>query len=255
MGQAIGISIKEIRPWAEWPSDEELVTEALAGSREAFDDLVSRHRRAVVRTAGFTVGSNQAEDVAQDAILLAYRALATLRDRTKFQRWLLTITRFKALRVNQRESELRLWTVPLDEKLLNTVSDLACAPRDRQPGDSLLRSAIKKLPPACAEVIRLHFLHGLPHQKISELLGANLSTVKWRCARGKKLIKALVRPGSDALARLGSTCAASRCVGCDERPGCGTARPGSSPRGHLRHERRATQRLLPSPSERGRSSD
>jgi DNA-directed RNA polymerase specialized sigma24 family protein len=50
------------------------------------------------------VGSNQAEDVVQDALLLAHSALASLKDRTKFSRWLMAITRWRALRALRQES-------------------------------------------------------------------------------------------------------------------------------------------------------
>jgi protein SCO1/2 len=55
-------------------------------------------------------------------------------------------------------------------------------------------------------VIRLHFLHGLPHRKIADLIGVSLPTVKWRCARGKELIRDLLRPGSVPIARLEKNC-------------------------------------------------
>jgi hypothetical protein len=38
-------------------------------------------------------------------------------------------------------------------------------------------------------VIRYHFLHDLPHQKIAEFLDVPLSTVKWRCFRGKEILR------------------------------------------------------------------
>ena len=191
-------------------SDEVLVESALGGDRDAFDTLVGRHRGAALRTAAFIVGADRGQDVVQDALLLAFRALPTLRDRTKFQRWLLTITRFKALRVSRIDSNRRAGTIPLDDALLKTLSDLACDPREERPGDGLLRGAIEEIPPAYAAVIRLHFLHGLPHRKISDLLGVSLPTVKWRCARGKELIRDIIRPGTSPIARLETGCKGCR---------------------------------------------
>jgi RNA polymerase sigma-70 factor (ECF subfamily) len=196
------------------PSDEVLVSAALDGERDAFDRLVSRHRREALRTAAFIVGPDEAEDVVQDASLLAFRALPTLKDRTKFLRWLLIITRFRALRVSRAVRNRRAKTLPLDEALLETLSDLACAPREAMRGDGLLRGAIEELPANCAEVIRLHFLHELPHQKIAELLGVTLSTVKWRCSRGKELIRDNIQPKSSALRRLEAGCMRCRSVAC-----------------------------------------
>lgn len=191
-------------------SDEVLVESAIGGNADAFDTLVGRHRGAALRTAAFIVGPDRGQDVVQDALLLAFRALPTLRDRTKFQRWLLTITRFKALRVSRIDSNRRAGTVPLDDALLKTLSDLACDPREERPGDGLLRGAIEEIAPDYAAVIRLHFLHGLPHRKIAALLGVSLPTIKWRCARGKELIRDILRPGSTPIARLETGCKGCR---------------------------------------------
>ena len=209
MGTSTSILSAAVADRIDDPPDEVLVGAVLGGDGAAFDDLVSRHRRAALRTAVFVVGPDRAEDVVQDALLLAFRSLATLRDRTKFLRWLLTITRFRALRLGRIERDRRAGTVPLDENLLETLSDLACAPREQRQGDDLLRGAIEEIPPDYAEVIRLHFLHGLPHQRIADLIGVKLSTVKWRCSRGKELIHDVLRPGNSAPTRL-----ETGCIGC-----------------------------------------
>ncbi len=193
--------------------DEELVAAAIAGDDTAFDDLVGRHRHTAVRVAAGIVGPNRAEDVVQDALLLAYRALGSIQDRSKFSRWLATITRFRALRFGRSERRHVSAHVPLDETLLETLSDLACAPRDSEPGDDLLVAALDRIPPDYAEVIRLHFLHGLPHQKISEFLDVPLSTVKWRCFRGKELLRCVMTE-----APAGALTRCDRAAACLEHP-------------------------------------
>ena len=57
------------------PPDEVLVVAAILGDLDAFDELAARYRAAVVRTAQAIVGREDAEDVAQDALLLAFKAL------------------------------------------------------------------------------------------------------------------------------------------------------------------------------------
>jgi len=177
------------RRGAETRPDEILVAAAIDGDHLAFDDLVSRHRRTAVRAAAAIVGSNQAEDVVQDALLLAHRELASLQDRAKFSRWLLAITRWRALRVARLESRHVVGRVTLDESYLETLSNLASDPRKHDAGDELLLAALESIPPEYAEVIRYHFLHDLPHQKIADFLDIPLSTVKWRCFRGKEILR------------------------------------------------------------------
>src|SRR5436305_1367675 len=84
--------------------DELLVIEAIFGDFDAFDELALRYRAAVVRTAQAVVGRDDAEDVAQDALLLAFKALPSIEDPTKFAAWLSAITRHRALRFNKQES-------------------------------------------------------------------------------------------------------------------------------------------------------
>ncbi len=182
------------RPGAKSRLDERLVAAAIEGDDVAFEDLVSRHRRTAVRVAGEIVGANLAEDVAQDALLIAHGALASLKDRTKFSRWLLAITRWRALRVGRQERQHFFGRVTLDESLLETLSDLASAPRQSDAGDELLLAALESIPPEYGEVIRYHFLHGLPHQKIADFLDVPLSTVKWRCSRGKEILRCTLSP-------------------------------------------------------------
>jgi len=175
-----------VRPGVETRSDEILVAAAIEEDPSAFEDLVARHRPAALRVASGIVGSALAEDVVQDALLLAHRALASLQDRAKFSRWLLAITRWRALRVGRLESRHSVGRVTLDGTDLETFSHLASDPRQTDAGDGLLLAAI---PPEYAEVIRYHFLHDLPHQKIADFLGVPLSTVKWRCFRGKEILR------------------------------------------------------------------
>jgi RNA polymerase sigma factor (sigma-70 family) len=174
--------------------DETLVAAAIGGDDLAFEELVSRHRQTALRVAAGIVGPNQAEDVVQDSLLLAHRALASLKDRTKFSRWLMAITRWRALRASRKERRHSLGHVPLDESVLETLSDLASAPRQSDVGNELLIAALASIPPEYAEVIRYHFLHDLPHQKIAEFLDVPLSTVKWRCFRGKEILRCMLSP-------------------------------------------------------------
>jgi len=174
--------------------DETLVAAAIDGDELAFEDLVFRYRRTAVRAAAAIVGPNQAEDVVQDALLLAHRELSSLQDRTKFLRWLLAITRWRALRVGRHESRHTVGRVTFDESDLETLSHLASDPRQTDEGDGLLLAALESIPPEYAEVIRYHFLHDLPHQKIADFLDIPLSTVKWRCFRGKEILRCTLSP-------------------------------------------------------------
>jgi RNA polymerase sigma-70 factor (ECF subfamily) len=195
--------------------DEILVSLAIDGDRDAFDRLARRHRHLAFRAAALIVGREQAEDVVQDALLLAFRTLATLRERAKFPRWLATIARFRALRMSQDERRYRARTVQLDSLPLATLSDLACAPRETGIGDDVLRPALARIPPNYAEVIRLHYFHGFPHQKIAAFLAVPVATIRWRCFRGKELLRNVLQPGGSA-----ATCLDKACRSCPGAAAC-----------------------------------
>ena len=76
--------------------DELLVLAAILGNLEAFEELVLRYRPAVVRLARTIVGTDYAEDVAQDSLLLAFKALPGIEEPRKFAAWLSAITRHRA---------------------------------------------------------------------------------------------------------------------------------------------------------------
>ena len=175
---------------AESP-DEVLVLAAILGNLEAFEELVLRYRPAVVRLARTVVGADDAEDVAQDSLLLAFKALPSIDEPRKFAAWLSAITRNRALRFSKSESALTSKRVALDEALLENIAALATPLADKER-DELTMKAIDSIPPEYAMPIRLHFLDDMPLKRIAAFMGLPLSTVKWRIHHGKKLLRAKV---------------------------------------------------------------
>lgn len=170
------------------PPDEVLVVAAIVGDLEAFDQLVLRYRPAVVRVAQSIVGREDAEDVAQDAFLLAFKALPSIEEPRKFAAWLSAIVRHRALRLGKRESAYQLRRVALDEVLIENLEALTQPFVDGLEDDEL-RQALETMPSEYALVLKLRFLDEMPLKRIAAFLGAPLSTVKWRLHQGKKLLR------------------------------------------------------------------
>jgi len=169
------------------PPDEVLVVAAILGDLEAFDELATRYRAAVVRVAQSIVGREDAEDVTQDALLLAFKALPSIEDPTRFAAWLAVITRHRAFRFNKQERTHQTGRVELDEFLLGQIGALT-EPLTRSDDDELGR-AIEHLPADYAMALRLRFLDEMPLKRIAAFLGVPVSTVKWRIYRGKQLLR------------------------------------------------------------------
>ena len=171
--------------------DELLVIGAILGNLEAFEQLVVRYRPAVVRLARTIVGADHAEDVAQDSLLLAFKALPSIEEPRKFAAWLSAITRHRALRFGKSETAQSSKRVALDEALLENVEALARPLIDKHEDESMIK-ALDSLPADYAMPLRLHFLDDMPLKRIAAFMGVPLSTVKWRIHHGKKLLRAKV---------------------------------------------------------------
>jgi RNA polymerase sigma-70 factor (ECF subfamily) len=171
------------------PPDEVLVVAAILGDLDAFDELALRYRAAVVRAAQAIVGREDAEDVAQDALLLAFKALPSIDDPQKFAAWLFAITRHRALRFSRRERSHQIGRIDMDEFLLEQVNALGHPLVARAEGDDEFRLALENVPAEYALVLRLRFFDEMPLKRIGAFVGAPLSTVKWRIHRGKQLLR------------------------------------------------------------------
>ena len=175
--------------------DEVLVLGAILGNLEAFEQLVVRYRPAVVRLARTIVGTEDAEDVAQDALLLAFKALPSIEEPRRFGAWLSAITRHRALRFSKSEDKHVSKRVALDEALLEKIEALAKPLTDKErrladkERDEEMISALERLPADYAMPLRLHFLDEMPLKRIAAFMSLPLSTVKWRIHHGKKLLR------------------------------------------------------------------
>jgi RNA polymerase sigma-70 factor (ECF subfamily) len=173
--------------------DELLVVAAILGNLEAFEELVLRYRPAVVRLARTIVGTAYAEDVAQESLLLAFKALPTIEEPSKFAAWLSAITRHRALRFSKSEKVHMNRRVPLDEALLENIEALGRPLTEKSENEDLTK-AMDGLPTDYALPLRLRFLDEMPLKRIAAFMGIPLSTVKWRLHHGKKLLRANVEP-------------------------------------------------------------
>lgn len=179
--------------------DELLVVAAILGNLEAFEELVIRYRPAVVRLARTIVGAEHAEDVAQESLLLAFKALPAIEEPKKFPAWLSAITRNRALRLGKNEALQAKRYVALDEALLQKIESIARPVAEKERDEETLR-ALESLPDDYSMPLRLKFLDEMPLERIAAFMGVPLSTVKWRIHHGKKLLKAKIENDNSATA-------------------------------------------------------
>ena len=180
----------------ETPQLRALIDAARAGSREAFGELVSLHERVVMRTAMAALGVREdAEDVAQEAFVLAWQHLPRFRGEATFRTWLLTIVWRRAL--DRRRSRQRWWHrvhQPAGDTGADAVAALpstAADPERLAVDADLVRQAqacIRQLSPKLKDTLLLACSGEHSYEEIAALLGVPLGTVKWRVSEARRVI-------------------------------------------------------------------
>jgi RNA polymerase sigma-70 factor (ECF subfamily) len=174
--------------------DEQLVLNALLGDIEAFDELVVRYRNAVIVVATQALGSREAaEDLAQEAFLLAFKALPQLQEPARFGGWICSIARHRAWRISKQEAR----SEPTEDSKLDTLilrhsPTLAACPEEtllRRSAQAELREHLSELPPEFQIVLQLRYFEEWPVAQIADFLTLPLTTVKWRLHRGRDLLR------------------------------------------------------------------
>ena len=169
-----------------------VVAAVLGGEREAFRLIVERELPAVVRTcARILSDASEAEDVAQEAFVTAYRSLASWRGEGPLGAWLSRIAvRLAFRRVSRRR--VVTWTAPSDAiddegPLTRLPAGIASDPEHsavRNDQARQLRAAVAGLDEPYREVVALRFFADRSLDEIAELTGRPLGTVKTHLRRG-----------------------------------------------------------------------
>jgi RNA polymerase sigma-70 factor (ECF subfamily) len=183
------------------PSDDRAIVGAvLAGDREAFRRLVERESVSLIRACHRVLGDRgDAEDAAQEALVTAYRQLATWRGDGPFGAWLMRI----GIRIALRQAGKRrtvTWRDPLASSSGRTVDPvaqavdraaMASAPLTdpavlsmRAERATELRAAVTALPEPYREVVALRFFGEATLDEIARQTGRPLGTVKTHLHRG-----------------------------------------------------------------------
>lgn len=179
--------------------DDQTIRRVLAGDREAFRSLVTRHQSAVCATIrALRAGSDDWEDLSQEVFLKAFQHLTNF-DSAKgsFRTWLLAISRNHCRGANQRRVVFPAVAVP--------------EPADHRSPDRLaaeaewfarLDAALAALPEEQRLVFVLIEMQGLSHQDAADIAESNVGTVKSRLFRAKEWLRERLQADAVATGRV-----------------------------------------------------
>ena len=179
-------------------TDEELVTLAMGGDSESFNQLVLRWERPIYALAYRTLGrEDEARDVCQETFLRAYRALPGFKGEAKFSSWIYRI----ALNLCRDWIRKKRRTPVMQAPEGVDLADLADRAAERGPVESIetlvarrqlsqrVAVAMRTLPEEQRTAVILKEYHGLTFQEIAEMQGCPLSTVKTRLYQGLSVLR------------------------------------------------------------------
>ena len=182
--------------------DEALVKRVQAGERKAFDILVRRYQHKVIGVISRYVQDwAEAQDVAQEAFVRAYRALGNFRGESAFYTWLYKIATNTAK--NWLVSQGR--RPPTDDVQIEDAVFMDAAVRLKDsstPERELLRQEIERtvtqavdgLPEELRAAITLREVDGLSYEEIAERMSCPIGTVRSRIFRAREAIDVRLRP-------------------------------------------------------------
>ena len=168
---------------------ENIIARARRGDADAFEQLVAAYRDQVFRLALRMCGNEaDADEVAQEAFLSAWKALPNFRGDSRFSTWLYQLTSHAAIDLMRREKR---------QIAAEDIADVSAAdpgPSPQQQAEQsetrqVVRDAVLQLTPEYRQIVVLRYLEELSYEEIGAALKLPAGTVKSRLNRAKAQLK------------------------------------------------------------------
>jgi RNA polymerase sigma-70 factor, ECF subfamily len=181
------------------PSERELIRRARAGDQAAFAELVTMHAGRVYRALRrFGLDATDADEVAQEVFVRAWRGLPRFEERAQFSTWLYRIA------FNESRRRLARRSPPPAEPDPDGDDPVVSLPESPQLGpeaqtldrefERTLERALSELPADWREAVVLRDIEGLSTQDAAEIVGVREAAFKSRLHRGRMQLRALLEP-------------------------------------------------------------
>lgn len=185
-----------------------MISAIIEGDTELYHALIKPYERSVYRMAlSFVKNESEAEDVAQEAFLKAFRKLASFRGGSKFSTWLVSITLNEARRRLRRQSTVRMESLdePAEEggkvlpALLMDWREIPSEVLERREVRALLEEAIGQLSSIYREVFVMRDMEELSTEETALTLSISISSVKVRLHRARVMLQKELAPKLKAM--------------------------------------------------------
>jgi len=176
----------------------ETIERAAGGDIGAFEEIYKKTSGFVYNVAWrVTRNKEDAEEVAQNVFVTAYKKLSSFRFESSLKTWIYRITVNLALNHVKKVSRVRNVTVSYDDALAHSGSGLRTATASAQePADpERIEKILETLNPDQRACIVLRSIEGLSYQEIAQALSININTVRSRIKRARETLLSLKDKG------------------------------------------------------------
>ena len=171
--------------------DNHLIQLILEGDRKANGELYSRYYKKVFgKCLSFTRNTDEAFDLAQEALLKAFEKLHTFRGESSFSTWLFIITQrhcLASLKKNKKTSSLTFLDTEINTS--ETTANDTCHERVEQ--ENIMFSLLHALPETERQLLTLKYKDGASIESLESLLDLSSSAIKMRLKRSKEKLNVL----------------------------------------------------------------
>jgi RNA polymerase sigma-70 factor, ECF subfamily len=184
-------------------SEPEMIAAILAGDIQLYHELIHPYERSVyVMALSYMKNEADAEDVAQEAIVRAFRKLSSFRAESKFSTWLISITINEARTRLRRQVLVRMDSLdqlPDEDKslspaLLRDWREIPSEAIERDEVRKLIQQAVDQLPDIYREVFLLRDVEELSINEAAEVLKISIPSVKVRLHRARLMLQKQLAP-------------------------------------------------------------
>lgn len=168
------------------------IDRVLKGDTAAFAFLVDKYKH-MVYTIALKISDNEAdaEDIAQESFVKAYRQLHTFEGKSKFSTWLYTIAYRTALAQIQENT---IDTAPITKEIADTYApDPLSSSVEANEQQYYVREAIQRLPKIEALLVTLYYLEENSVKEMQEITGLTAENIKIRLFRARKKLEQWLR--------------------------------------------------------------